>query len=172
MSRLELFSSIRVGANMKHMHTFGCPVFALSNALASGKSIPRWSPRARIGLNLGPSPLHARNVYLVLNLHTGLVSPQYHCRFDDFFETTRHGGPDVSGTISWQQLAGLDRANAILSEVSAPIQHGVKYPVSLSEGDTPPEEPTFSPPVFDVTSDDYRVSDGESWVSENDGPSR
>jgi hypothetical protein len=35
-SRLELFSSIRVGANMKHMHTFGCPVFALQNALASG----------------------------------------------------------------------------------------------------------------------------------------
>jgi len=26
--RLELFSSIRVGAKMKHMHTFGCPVFA------------------------------------------------------------------------------------------------------------------------------------------------
>ena len=92
-SRLELFSSIHVGANMKHVHTFGCPVFALSNALASGKSIPKWSPRAHIGLNLGPSPMHARNVYLVLNIHTGLVSPQYHCRFDDFFETTRHGSP-------------------------------------------------------------------------------
>ncbi len=39
-SRLELFSSIHVGANMKHVHIFGCPVFALSNALASGKSIP------------------------------------------------------------------------------------------------------------------------------------
>ncbi len=84
-SRLELFSSIHVSANMKLMHTFGCPVFALSNALASGKSIPKWSPRARIGLNLGPSPMHARNVYLVLNLHTGLVSPQHHCCFDNFF---------------------------------------------------------------------------------------
>jgi hypothetical protein len=85
-------------------------------------------------------------------------SGQFHCRFDNFFETTRHGGPDVSGTISWQQLAGLDHANEILSEVSAPIQHGVKYPVSLSEGDILPEEPTFSPPVFDVTLDDYSVS--------------
>ncbi len=28
------------------------------------------SPRARLGLNLGPSPNHARNVYLVLNLVT------------------------------------------------------------------------------------------------------
>ncbi len=29
MSRLELFSSIQVGCNMKHVHTFVCPVFAL-----------------------------------------------------------------------------------------------------------------------------------------------
>jgi hypothetical protein len=84
-SRLELFSSIHVGSNMKHVHTFGCPVFALQNALASGKSLPQWSPCARLGLNLGLSPMHARNVYLVLNLTTGCVSPQFHCRFDDFF---------------------------------------------------------------------------------------
>jgi hypothetical protein len=83
-SRLKLFSSIRVGANMTHMHTFGCPVFALQNALASGKQLPRWSLCARLGLNLGPSPMHARNVYLVLNLSTRCVSPQYHCHFNNF----------------------------------------------------------------------------------------
>ncbi len=69
------------------------------NVLASGKLLPRWSPRTRLGLNLEPSPAHARNVYLVLNLLTGCVSPQYHCWFDDFFETTRHGQPDDSHTI-------------------------------------------------------------------------
>jgi hypothetical protein len=58
-SRLELFSSIRVGGNMKHMHTFWYPVITLQNALASGNTLPRWSPRARLGLNLGPSPNHA-----------------------------------------------------------------------------------------------------------------
>jgi len=120
-SRLELFNSICVGSHMTHAHTFGCPVFALQNALASGKSLPRWSPCACLGLNLGPSPMHARNVYLVLNLITGCVSPQYHCHFDNFFQTTRHSGPDVSGTISWQQIAGLDRASLILSEMSTPI---------------------------------------------------
>jgi hypothetical protein len=46
------------------------------------------------------------------------------------------------------------------------------YPESLSEGDTLPEEPTFSPPVFDVTSDDYSISDGDSHFTENTGPSR
>ncbi len=156
---------------MKHVHTFGCPVFVLQNALASGKFLPRWSPHTHLGLNLGLSPTHARNVYLVLNLITRCVSPQYHCRFDDFFETTRHGGPDVSGTISWQQLAGLDRATTILPEVSAPIQHSIMYPKSLSERDIPPEKPSFSPPVFHVTSDDYSISDGDSHVTENTGPS-
>ncbi len=90
-SRLELFSSIWVGCNMKHVHTFVCPVCALQNALALGKLLSKWSPHARLGLNLGPRPTQARNVYLVLNLMTRCVSPQYHCWFDDFFETTHHG---------------------------------------------------------------------------------
>ncbi len=95
-SRLEHFSSVQVGSKMKHHHVFGCPVFALENDLAVGSSIPHWSPHARLGVNLGSSPSHARNVYLVLNLHTGCISPQYHCQFNDFFETMRHGGPEVS----------------------------------------------------------------------------
>jgi hypothetical protein len=101
-SRLELFSSIQVGSNLKHVHTFGCPVFALQNVLASGNQLTCWSPCAHLGLNLGPSPMHARNVYLVLNLVTGCVLPQYHCCFDNFFKTMHHGAPDVSGTICWQ----------------------------------------------------------------------
>jgi hypothetical protein len=92
---------------MKHHHAFGCPVFNLENDLAIGRSIPHWSPRARLGVNLGSSPSHTRNVYLVLNLHTGCVSPQYHCQFNNFFEAMRHGGPDVSVPSAWQQLSGL-----------------------------------------------------------------
>ncbi len=166
-SRLKLFSSIRVGANMKHMHTFGCPVFALQNALASGKQLPQWSPRASLGLNLGPSPMHARNVYLVLNLSTGCVSPQYHCCFDNFFETTRHNGPDVNGTISWQLLVGLNRAKTILSEVSAPMQHSVMYPETQSEANVPSEEISVAPPFHEFAMDNYSVSDGDSHVSKN-----
>jgi hypothetical protein len=87
--------------------------------------------------------MHVRNAYLVLNLITGCVSPQYHCRLDDFFETTCHGGPDVSGTICWQQLAGLDRATTILSKVSAPIQRSIMYPGTPSEDTIPSEEILF-----------------------------
>jgi hypothetical protein len=95
-SRLEHFSSIQVSSKMKHHHAFGCPVFALENDLAAGSPILHWSPCTCLGVNLGSSPSHARNVYLVLNLHTGCVSPQYHCQFNNFFETVRHGGPDDS----------------------------------------------------------------------------
>jgi hypothetical protein len=59
----------------------------------------------------------------------------------------------------------------ILSEMSAPIQHSIMYPEKPSEGDVPPEELPFFPLVFDVTSDDYSVSDGDSQVSENTKPS-
>jgi hypothetical protein len=89
------------------MHTFGCPVFALQNELASGGSILHWSPHSGLGVNSGPSSSHARNVSLVLNLHTGCVSPQFHCRFDDFFETVKHGKSDISVPLAWQQLSGL-----------------------------------------------------------------
>ncbi len=118
---------------MKHVHTFGCSVFALQNALASGNQLLCWSPGAHLGLNLGPSPMHPRNVYLVLNLITEYVSPQYHCHFGNFFETTHHGAPDVSGTICWQNLASLDRATKVLSKVSAPKQHSIISLEMLSE---------------------------------------
>ena len=80
---------------MKDNHVFGCPVFALQNDLAAGNSIPKCSPRCHLGLILGPSPSHAQTVNLVLNLHTGLVSPQLHCHYDDFFEAMHHSYQDV-----------------------------------------------------------------------------
>ena len=106
-SCLELFSSVRVGVKMKHLHASACPVFALQNELASGNTLPKWSPRARLGLNLGQSPNHARNVYLVLNLITGLVSRQFHVKFDDLFETTRYAQLDSGAFSTWKKLARL-----------------------------------------------------------------
>jgi hypothetical protein len=115
--------------------------------------------------------MHARNVYLALNLITGCVSPQYHFCFEDFFETTCHGRPDVSGTICWQQLAGLDRATTILSKVSAPIQHSVMYPGTPSEDTVPLEEISIIPPFHEFTADNHSISDGNSQVTENAQPS-
>jgi hypothetical protein len=144
---------------------FACPVFALDNAPASGNSLPRWSPHARLGLNLGPSPTHARNVYLVLNLITGGVSPQYHCQFDDFFETTRHGGPDVSGTICWQQLAGLSCTDQILSEFVQPTQSSTVQNEMLSDMPIPSDVFSISTIDYDIMTDNETSTARESQAS-------
>lgn len=84
---IEIFSSTSIRPKLKHFHPFACPVYVLQNKLQADQSIPKWESRSRIGLYLGPSPRHSRSVALVLNLATGLVSPQYHLRFDNYFET-------------------------------------------------------------------------------------
>jgi hypothetical protein len=157
---------------MKHVLTFACPVFALQNALASSKLLPRWSPCARLGLNLRLSPTHARNVYLVLNLITGYVSPQYHCWFDDFFETTRHGGPDVFDIICCQQLAGLSHAAQIISDLARPMQSStVSQTIPLEK--RPDNLDDFSVPRvdFDVMIDGESFADGELQATGSSGNS-
>jgi hypothetical protein len=149
------------------VHTFGCPVFSSQNALASGNQLPCWSPRSHLGLNLGPNPMHAWNVYLILNLVTGCVSPQYHCCFNNFFKTTHHSAPDISGTICWQQLANLESAKTILSEVSTPKQHSVISLEMLSDEESHTmSKPVFKPNTYDTMSDDYSISEALQ-VSEN-----
>jgi hypothetical protein len=87
----------------KNFHPFGCPVYILDSRLASGNSIPKWQPRARVGVYLGLSPCHAGTVALVLNPRTLRVSPQYHVVYDDEFTTVPYLR---SGTIppQWTQL--------------------------------------------------------------------
>jgi hypothetical protein len=162
---------------MKHHHAFGCPVFALDNDLAAGSSIPHWSPRACLGVNLGPSPSHTRNVYLVLNLHTGCVSLQYHCQFDSFFERVRQGGPDVSVPTARQQLSGLTVMTQIPSiehhdEVPRPskrMQFGSNPGLLSQESDnTISFGDTTDPPIFfDQHMQDS--SDNQSVTMVNEG---
>jgi hypothetical protein len=53
-------------------------------------SYHKWKERARVGIYLGTSPLHGRNVALVLDPATGLVSPQHNVRFDLNFDTVKY----------------------------------------------------------------------------------
>ena len=76
---------------LRDFHTFGCPCYILDSRLQTNpKGVPKWEPRARVGIYLGRSPAHASSVALVLNPKTGLVSPQYHVVFDDDFTTVPH----------------------------------------------------------------------------------
>ena len=82
-SAVQVFSGADVKSHLRHFHPMGCPVYVLHNSLQAGQQISKWHKRARVGLYLGHSPAHARSVALVLNLDTGLVSPQFHVKFDE-----------------------------------------------------------------------------------------
>ncbi|KAG7361859.1 integrase core domain containing protein [Nitzschia inconspicua] len=62
---IQLFTDSDHQQPKSDFHTFGCPVFVLESDLQDGKKISKWEGRARLGVNLGPSPVHATNVSLL-----------------------------------------------------------------------------------------------------------
>ena len=74
---------------VKSYHPLFCPVYVLDHRLhsAGGAGPPKWDPRSRIGVYCGHSPFHAGSVALVFKPKTGLISPRFHCVFDDEFTT-------------------------------------------------------------------------------------
>ena len=106
-SPFELFARSEVTPNLTHFQPFGCPTFVLDNKMQSGKKLPKWEVRSRMGIYLGMSMQHARSVALVLNLKTGHVSPQFHVTFDPKFETVRHSLGNLSPPSEWQKMCGF-----------------------------------------------------------------
>ena len=107
-SPLEKFSGVKVAPKLRHFHTFGCPTYVLDNAIQSRQGATKWKQRSRLGVYLGPSPNHARSVALVLNPRTGHVSPQFHIKFDDFFETVQTKETDMDAPEpQWKYLSGF-----------------------------------------------------------------
>jgi hypothetical protein len=68
-------------------HPWGCPVYVLQPRLQDGGKLPKWEPRSRRGQYMGASPLHASTVGLIRNLNTHHISPQFHCVYDNGFDT-------------------------------------------------------------------------------------
>ena len=107
-SPMERFSGVDITPKLHHFHAFGCPTYVLDNALQSGQGTPKWKQFSRLGVYLGPSPNHARAVALVLNPRTGHVSPQFHVKFDDFFETVQDKSTDMdTPEPEWKYLSGF-----------------------------------------------------------------
>ncbi|CAJ1954060.1 unnamed protein product [Cylindrotheca closterium] len=97
-------SQVELKPNLEHFHPFGSPLYVLSDNLQALKSHNKWTDRTRVGIFLCHSPNHASSVPLVLNTKTGFVSPQFHCIYDDGFDTCKR---DVHFTSAWQRKAQL-----------------------------------------------------------------
>jgi hypothetical protein len=96
------FARVSTESKLAAFHPFGCPIYVLDSRMQSRQKIPKCEERTCVGINLCMSPSHAQSVTLVLNLLTGLVSPQYLVLLDDRFETT---GVALIPKSKWQQLA-------------------------------------------------------------------
>ena len=103
LTALQLFTNSTVNANPNHQFPFGAPVYVLNQALQQQQPFHKWKQRAKLGLYLGPSPNHARNISLVLDLHTGLVSPQFHVAHDPTFLTVKNDATQYQ----WSIKAGM-----------------------------------------------------------------
>jgi hypothetical protein len=113
-SPIKLFSNMTIQPRLKHFHAFGCPTYRLNRGLQGGKSQPKWEQRAQPVIYLRSLPKHASSVALVLDLLTAHVSPQYHLKFDDLFETVSPSGTNSQAhQSSWQQLCHFGKGKQI-----------------------------------------------------------
>ena len=114
-SPLSKFAGTSIQPNLKHFHPFGCPVYVLQAPLQMTNPFPKWGERSRIGIFLCHSPHHASSVPLILSTQTRLVSQQFHCVFDDNFDTVKREQADTS---LWKIKAHLQETKEQVLEKS------------------------------------------------------
>ena len=164
-SPIERFAKTQVKPKLRHFHPFACPTYVLRNELQASQSVPKWETRARVGLYLGPSPKHSRSVALVLNVETGLVSPQYHVRFDNLFETVKE--IDRRTHYLWQQKCHFVRKPPQPRQPREPPEEQAKPPPpepDKEQAATPPpvaDAPDQSPPTEDDDITPPTASEGD-----------
>ena len=100
---VQVLSNTDISINPKHYNTFGCPVYVLNSKLQEGKPFGKWKQRSRVGVYLGQSPHHNKNVALILDRTSGYVSPQFHVKFDNYFESIM----DDTHDSEWKVKAGF-----------------------------------------------------------------
>jgi hypothetical protein len=131
-SPLELLTGVKRKIPMHQFHHFGCPTYVLDSNLQGGKrGNMKWKERARVGINLGFSPQHARSVHLILSMTTGCASPQFHCIFEDHFQTLSEKTIPPS---RWQEKAYFKEP--IMREEN---QGMIEERIRLHEGESLPE---------------------------------
>ena len=97
----KVFLDSTVQPNQNHWKIFGCLVYVLASNLKFRHIHHKWKERERVGIYLGISLQHSQNVALVIDRNTGLVSPQFHLRFDPSFHTFKQDKLDSK----WQLRA-------------------------------------------------------------------
>ena len=150
VSPIELWTGNRLAhADLARTHAFGCPVYVLDNDIADGKSIPKWHPRARLGMFMGFSEFHSSLVPLVLNVRTGKITPCYHAIFDDSFSTVTSLSDSDDLPSAWHNILQLNASTSFLDLddfIDDSGKHNLKAVPALDPVWSPsPEEETVLP---------------------------
>ena len=164
----EIFSKTRAMLNTKHFQTFGCPAYVLDNNLQHSSPFHKWKQRSNVGIYLGLSPTHGRNVALVLSRKTGLVSPQFHVKFDSSFHSVEQDTYDSQ----WQNKAGFIKQEPVTKpkkKKSSTKQRGNKRQLENPSTAQEPEIPLHERPIQGSEGDTTRTSEGGS-EAEKDQP--
>jgi len=137
-----LFANVLIAPQLRHFHHFGAPAYVLNNNLQQGQKARKWEQRARIGVYLGQSMQHACTIMLVLPLHSGNISPQFHCQVDDSFASVMGKNSSLVPTSEWQYKAKL-RVTNIKSREQQVLLPSVPIP-AIPLIPTPPPEQTIA----------------------------
>ena len=109
----KIFDNSAVHINQKLWNPFGCPAYVLKSELQGTTGIhPKWDARSRAGIYLRQTPIHNRNVALVLNIHTGYVSSQFHVKFDETFRTIHQ----EKWNVTWLTSTGFTKQTNRVSQ--------------------------------------------------------
>jgi hypothetical protein len=118
MLPLSKLSGSNVHLNIKNFHTFGCPMYVLDtnrkdilskDVVERFSKSSKWNARARMAIYIGPSPNHASSIGLALSLLTGLVSPVFHAKYDDVFQTVTNAYDRYVTKSVWQVRCGFQK---------------------------------------------------------------
>ena len=157
----QIFTGTMVNISPKHYKPFGCPVYVLDNALATGYIFHKWKEYSRVGIYLGKSPVHAKNVALVLSMETGHVSPQFHVKFDPSFHTVKEN----KWSSKWQVLAGF----VCNKEPNKKATDNYNFKLYNNKSETQVNHPKKR--KAEVIHEELQVSEGDEVVTESEGES-
>ena len=126
----QLYSGSNIDVNIKHWMPFGAPCYVLKSELRDGKPHHKWRERAKVGVFIGRSPVHNKQVALVLDRHTGYVSPQFHVKVDKGFYTLKQ---ETMGS-RWQYSTGFKQDQSRASVVQKKGPKNKRAKISPPEG--------------------------------------
>ena len=91
LSPYELFTGSKLPYNsiLLNARVWGCPAFTLNPKSQDGRELPKWHMKSCQGMHLGASPDHSPTVHRILNLRTGVISPQHHVMHDELFSAVQ-----------------------------------------------------------------------------------